>query len=657
MKRHLQCAEQAQSASNLTKYCACHEICKFKLSAETPWIASANRKTIRTDPRIIRRWSEDDPTIKSSSRTRRFGDLTRPILETILYWKIQHFALRLSPKMSPNAAPATKTHTPTSPNTAPATQNESHDWSTSHMKRHLQCAEQAQSASNLTKYCACHEICKFKLSAETPWIASANRKTIRTDPRIIRRWSEDDPTIKSSSRTRRFGDLTRPILETILYWKIQHFALRLSPKMSPNAAPATKTHTPTSPNTAPATQNESHDWSTSHMKRHLQCAEQAQSASNLTKYCACHEICKFKLSAETPWIASANRKTIRTDPRIIRRWSEDDPTIKSSSRTRRFGDLTRPILETILYWKIQHFALRLSPKMSPNAAPATKTHTPTSPNTAPATQNESHDWSTSHMKRQLQCAEQAQSASNLTKYCACHEICKFKLSAETPWIASANRKTIRTDPRIIRGWSEDDPTIKSSSRTRRFGDLTRPILETILYWKIQHFALRLSPKMSPNAAPATKTHTPTSPNTAPATQNESHDWSTSHMKRHLQCAEQAQSASNLTKYCACHEICKFKLSAETPWIASANRKTIRTDPRIIRGWSDDKIVISHPPLRRPYSSDLGDDFVLKNTTFRAPAIPQNVTKCCACHENSHSNFTKYCACHLFSLLSLGIYSL
>ena len=46
-----------------------------------------------------------------------------------------------------------------------------------------------------------------------------------------------------------------------------------------------------------------------------------------------------------------------------------------------------------------------------------------------------------------------------------------------------------------------------------------------------------------------------------------------------------------------------------------------------------------------------------------PAISQNVTKCCACHEKSHSNFTKYCACHekctlLFStLFSLGIYSL
>ena len=105
---------------------------------------------------------------------------------------------------------------------------------------------------------------------------------------------------------------------------------------------------------------------------------------------------EFKIWARNPWIASANIKTIRPwsdhDPRIY------NPTIKPSSRTRRFGDLTRPILETILYWKIQHFARRLSPKISRNAAPATKSHTPPSPNTAPATQNESHDWSASHMK-------------------------------------------------------------------------------------------------------------------------------------------------------------------------------------------------------------------------------------------------------------------
>ena len=301
MKRHFQCAEPVKSPSNLTKYCACHEILKVKICAENPWSASANRKTIRRS-RIIRRY----PTIKSSSRTRRFGDLTRPSLETILYCKIQHFASRLSPKMSRSAAPVTKSHPPTSPNTAPATQNQCHQWSASHMKRHFQCAEPIKSPSNLTKYCACHEILKVKICAENPWSASANRKTIRRS-RIIRRY----PTIKSSSRTRRFGDLTRPSLETILYCKIQHFASRLSPKMSRSAAPVTKSHPPTSPNTAPATQNQCHQWSASHMKRHFQCAEPIKSPSNLTKYCACHEILKVKICAENPWSASANRKTIR----------------------------------------------------------------------------------------------------------------------------------------------------------------------------------------------------------------------------------------------------------------------------------------------------------------------------------------------------------
>ena len=194
---------------------------------------------------------------------------------------------------------------------------------------------------------------------------------------MIRPWSEDNPTIISSSRTRRFGDLTRPILETILYWKIQPFALRLSSKISRNAAPATKS-TAASPNSAPGTKTHCHDSSASHtnMKRHLQCAEQHESA---TKYCACHakwlswlirvtyersfrmrgaskvtlqthqvlrmpRNSEFKISAQKPWIASANTKTIRP-------WSEDHPSMKWSSRTRRFGDLTRPILEMHFVWK------------------------------------------------------------------------------------------------------------------------------------------------------------------------------------------------------------------------------------------------------------------------------------------------------------------
>ena len=76
------------------------------------------------DSTTIRTWSDHEIVISTPSpRTRRFGDLTRPVLETHFVWKKQHFALRLrlSPKISRNAAPAEKRH------------------------------------YNFTKYCACHE--------------------------------------------------------------------------------------------------------------------------------------------------------------------------------------------------------------------------------------------------------------------------------------------------------------------------------------------------------------------------------------------------------------------------------------------------------------------------------------------------------------------
>ena len=65
----------------------------------------------------------------------------------------------------------------------------------------------------------------------------------------------------------------------------------------------------------------------------------------------------------------------------------------------------------------------------------------------------------------------------------------------------------------------------------------------------------------------------------------------------VQCAEQAKSPSNLTKYCTCHEILSSPAASET---------------------------FPVPPCKT--------HFVWKNTTFRAPAIYQNFTKCCACHK-------------------------
>ena len=90
------------------------------------------------------------------------------------------------------------------------------------------------------------------------------------------------------------------------------------------------------------------------------------------------------------------------------------------------------------------------------------------------------------------------------------------------------------DPRMIRPWSEHETVRPQPASQPRL-----PFTPTtsILYWKIQHFALRLSFQISPNTAPATKSDTWTSPSTAPATKSNTHHWSCSHMKRYLQCAE------------------------------------------------------------------------------------------------------------------------
>ena len=184
-----------------------------------------------------------------------------------------------------------------------------------------------------------------------------------------------------------------------------------------------KSHPPTSPNSAPATQNESHDWSASHMKRHLQCAEQLVSSSNLTKYCACHEkwiSCWILFTHETlftmrgaTYVTLQPHQILRlprkmtfqnlrqicwkrlkchfqcaTDPRPFRDRSEHDPTMKTQNWTRRAAEVTFALARSRFYWKLQHFALRLSFQISPNTAPATKSDTWTSPNTAPATKSD-----------------------------------------------------------------------------------------------------------------------------------------------------------------------------------------------------------------------------------------------------------------------------
>ena len=171
-------------------------------------------------------------------------------------------------------------------------------------------------------------------------------------------------------------------------------------------------HSANSPNTAPATKN-----------------DRPKSQRNLLK---------------TDETSFPMRGRSDHDPRMIRPWSENETVSPQPASQPRL-----PFTPTtsILYWKIQHFALRLSFQISPNTAPATKSDTCTSP---------------------------------------------------------ATKSDTCTSPNTA-------PATKSDTWT------------------------------SPNTAPATKSDTWTSPNTAPATKSNTHHWSSSHLKRYLQCAEQRAS--------------------------------------------------------------------------------------------------------------------
>ena len=208
---------------------------------------------------------------------------------------------------------------------------------------------------------------------------------------------------------------------------------------------------------------------------------------------------------------------------------------------------------------------------------------PTSPNTAPATQKECHDWSASHMKRHLQCAERQASPCNLTKYCACH-------AKGMSWLIRITYETSFT-MRGATGITLQPHQILRLPRKRNVMIDPHHIWNTI------------------DNARSDRHHLATSPNTAPATQKECHDWSASHMKRHLQCAERQASPCNLTKYCACHA------KLHSPNLREIYGKQLKrhfqcaTDPSIsdhdpttIRPRSDPENANRNPPRHRGYFS-------------------------------------------------------
>ena len=220
-------------------------------------------------------------------------------------------------------ARSNSTHPPTSPNTVPATQNDSHEWCPSHLKRHLHCAEQQDSSSNVIKYCTCH-------AKWLSWVMSVTYETSFTMRGATSLALQPHQMLRLPRKMTRMID-PRDI------WNVIYNARN------------NRHHPPTSPNTAPATQN---------------CIP--KSKKNLPK----------TVEASIPM-----RGRFDHDPTMIRPWTRHLAPARSPR-------LLLALRRRILYWKLQHFTLRLSTQISPNTVPATKSDTPTSPNAAPATKSD-----------------------------------------------------------------------------------------------------------------------------------------------------------------------------------------------------------------------------------------------------------------------------
>ena len=251
-------------------------------------------------------------------------------------------------------------HSPNSPNTAPATKN-----------------DRPESQRNLLK---------------TDETSFPMRGRSDHDPSMIRPWNRQSAT--------------RLATEVTFHAHHEHFVLKNTTFRAPAIIPNFT------------------EYCACHEKGHLNftkyCAGHEKWHLHFTKYCACHEkwiswlildtnktlftmrgatcvivqthqILRLPRKMTVPNLKEIYWKRVKrhfqcaADPTMIRAWSDHETVSPQPASQPRL--LFTPTT-SILYWKIQHFALRLSFQISPNTAPATKSDTRTSPNTAPATKSD-----------------------------------------------------------------------------------------------------------------------------------------------------------------------------------------------------------------------------------------------------------------------------
>ena len=351
------------------------------------------------------------------------------------------------------------------------------------MKRHLQCAEQQVSRSNLTKYCACHaeRLSYLVLITYETSFTMRGATGVTIQPHQILRLSRRKTHILSPHHI----------------WNVIY------------SARSNRCHDPTSPNTAPAMQK-------------LHCK-------------ICDKI------FENRWNVISNAGTIREwsdhDPSMIRPWKRKP---QPASQVRLLFELPR----SIFYCKIQRFEPNLTFKHSPIATTATKSNTWPSRNTAPIPRQvtlDLHQVLRLPQKVPLELHRILPLPRKVTRIVHPRDIWSLIYNARSnqclptnsPNTAPATQNDHLTCGRNVRktgetsfpmrGRSEHDPTmIRAWKRKPQPASQVRLLFEVprrIFYCKIQRFEPNLTFKHSPSAAPATKSNTWPSPNTAPTTKS------------------------------------------------------------------------------------------------------------------------------------------
>ena len=342
-----------------------------------------------------------------------------------------------------------------------------------------------------------------------------------------------------------------------------------------------------SPSTAPATKSDTHAWTSSHMRRHLQCAEQQMSPSKLTKYCACHAKWRpniWQKFAENSWNVISNARPIRAGSETVPR---PFPFVRNPLRNRAyFSRSGRPFC-------IEKYNMSRSgylSKFHQYSACIEKWHWTSTKYTAPATKSDTK-YCACHEKWRL----------TFTKYCTCYE--KWHLTF-TKYIAPATKSNTWPSPSIA-------PATKSYTCTRdlhqvlRLPRKVRRMLEPRHIWNVIYNAR------------SNKCHPPNSPNTAPATQNEG-----------------PTSGKNLLK------------TAETSF---PMRGRSETAPSRIWDRSENEPVPPQPAaqLQWGYFSRSGRALCIdKHNISRSgylSKLHQDFAEYCACYEKWHLTFTKYIA--------------